>query len=91
MQTNAAGQVVLKLKTPRRDGTTHLAMSPLEFMERHIDGQLCGVEFCERYVDCGSSSDSTKRNLTAAQLTLAPRRQTADCRGWLWTATVRSA
>jgi hypothetical protein len=29
-----AGQVELKLKTPRRDGTTHLVMSPLEFMQR---------------------------------------------------------
>ena len=26
--------VVLKLKTPWRDGTTHIVMSPLEFMER---------------------------------------------------------
>jgi hypothetical protein len=34
VQTNAAGQVVLKLKTPWRDGTTHLVMSPLEFMLR---------------------------------------------------------
>ena len=34
VQTNAAGQVVLKLKTPWRDGTTHLVMSPLEFMQR---------------------------------------------------------
>jgi hypothetical protein len=25
---------VLKLKTPWRDGTTHLVMSPLEFMQR---------------------------------------------------------
>jgi hypothetical protein len=33
-QCNAAGQVVLKLKTPWRDGTTHLVMSPLEFMQR---------------------------------------------------------
>ncbi len=31
---NAAGQVVLALKTPYRDGTTHIAMSPLEFMQR---------------------------------------------------------
>ena len=31
---NAAGQVVLKLKTPWRDGTTHLVLSPLEFMQR---------------------------------------------------------
>jgi hypothetical protein len=26
--------VELKLKTPRRDGTTHLVMAPLEFMQR---------------------------------------------------------
>lgn len=32
VQCNAAGQVVLKLKTPWRDVTTHLVMSPLEFM-----------------------------------------------------------
>jgi hypothetical protein len=40
VQTNAAGQVVLKLKTAWRDGTTHLVMSPQEFMQRRIDGQL---------------------------------------------------
>ena len=34
MQVNAAGQVELKLKTPWRDGTTHLVMGPLEFMQR---------------------------------------------------------
>jgi len=34
LQLNAAGQVELKLKTPWRDGTTHLVMSPLEFMQR---------------------------------------------------------
>ena len=32
VQLNAAGQVELKLKTPWRDGTTHLVMSPLAFM-----------------------------------------------------------
>jgi len=32
VHTNAARQVVLKLKTPWRDGATHLVMSPLEFM-----------------------------------------------------------
>ena len=31
---NNAGQVVLMLKTPYRDGTTHIVMSPLEFMQR---------------------------------------------------------
>ena len=34
VQTSAAGQVVLTLKTHWRDGTTHLVMSPLEFMQR---------------------------------------------------------
>jgi hypothetical protein len=34
VQLNAAGQVELKLKPPWRDGTTHLVMSPLEFMQR---------------------------------------------------------
>ena len=29
-----AGQVEIKLKTPWRDGTTHLVMSPLEFLQR---------------------------------------------------------
>ena len=34
VQTDAANQVVLKLKTPWRDGTTHRVMSPLELMQR---------------------------------------------------------
>lgn len=33
VQINAAGQVVVKLKTAWRDGTTHLVMSPLGFMQ----------------------------------------------------------
>jgi hypothetical protein len=32
VQLNAAGQVELKLKTPWRDGTMHMVMSPLAFM-----------------------------------------------------------
>ena len=31
---NRAGQVVVTLKTPHREGTTHIVMSPLEFMQR---------------------------------------------------------
>ena len=31
---NAMGQVVLKLKSPYRDGTTHIVMHPQEFMQR---------------------------------------------------------
>ncbi len=34
VQINSAGQVVLKLKTVWCDGTTHIVMSPLEFMQR---------------------------------------------------------
>ncbi len=34
VQINAAGQDALKLKTPWRDGTTHLVMGSLEFMQR---------------------------------------------------------
>jgi hypothetical protein len=34
VQVNAAGQVELKLKTPWRDGTTHLVMTPLVFTPR---------------------------------------------------------
>ena len=36
VQLNAAGQVELKLKTPWRDGTTHLVISPLEFIQRPV-------------------------------------------------------
>jgi hypothetical protein len=34
VQLNDTGQVELRLKTPWRDGTTHLVMSPLEFRQR---------------------------------------------------------
>ncbi|MCA3177905.1 MAG: transposase [Burkholderiaceae bacterium] len=34
IQVNATGQAELRLKTPRRDGTTHRVLSPLEFMQR---------------------------------------------------------
>lgn len=33
-QLKEAGQVELKLKTPWRDGMTHLVMAPLELMQR---------------------------------------------------------
>ena len=34
LQRNRAGQVVLQLKSAFHDATTHLVMSPLEFMQR---------------------------------------------------------
>src|SRR4051812_15078009 len=34
LKRNRAGQVVLQLKSPWRDGTTHIVMSPLELLQR---------------------------------------------------------
>jgi hypothetical protein len=34
LKLNRASQVVLQLKSPYKDGTTHIVMEPLEFMER---------------------------------------------------------
>jgi hypothetical protein len=34
LKRDGAGNVVLQLKSPWRDGTTHIRMSPLEFMQR---------------------------------------------------------
>jgi hypothetical protein len=34
LSRNAKGQVVLRLKSPYRDGTTHIVMHPQEFMQR---------------------------------------------------------
>lgn len=50
VQAITGGLVVPKLKTPWRDGVTHLVMSPLDCMQRHIAGQLCSTKLRERYV-----------------------------------------
>jgi len=34
LRINAKGQVILKLKTPWKDGTSHIVLEPLEFMQR---------------------------------------------------------
>jgi hypothetical protein len=34
LKLNSAGDVVLRLKSPYQDGTTHIVMTPLEFMQR---------------------------------------------------------
>lgn len=34
----------------RRDGTTYLVMTRIEVEHPHIEGRLCGIEFCECYV-----------------------------------------
>ncbi len=45
VQINSAGQVVLQLKTAWRDGTTHIVMSPLEFMQGLALDALGQVQF----------------------------------------------
>jgi hypothetical protein len=34
LRLNSTGDVVLRLKSPYQDGSTHIVMSPLEFMQR---------------------------------------------------------
>jgi hypothetical protein len=53
VSVNHAGQVVLKLKTAYRDGTSHLVMSPLEFMQRLA--ALCRARACISSVFMGCS------------------------------------
>ena len=48
VQINRAGQVVLKLKSAWRDGTTHIVMSPLEFMQRLAARATEGCLSCAR-------------------------------------------
>jgi hypothetical protein len=78
VQTNAAGQVVLKLKTAWRDGTTHLVMSPLEFMQRRIEWRLLGGQICDRYGSNGSTAGLRELNLDAADLSVEKACHTAD-------------
>ena len=51
------GHVVLKLKTPWRDGTTHLVMSSLESMKLHTEWPAYGDQIGSLYVCIGSTSD----------------------------------
>ena|GEM_PF-1828038 len=56
VQTNADGQVVLKLKTPWRDVTTHLVMSLLECMQPSIERPVCGGQIRWVYDCIGSAA-----------------------------------
>jgi hypothetical protein len=62
VQLNDAGQVELKLKTPWRDGTTHLVMSPLEFMQR-----LAALVPCPPVLPYGLEWDSRLRECFTAK------------------------
>jgi hypothetical protein len=41
---NTAGQVVLKMKTACREGTTRMVISPLKFMQIRIDGRFVAAK-----------------------------------------------
>jgi len=45
----------LKLKTPWRDGATHLVISPLEFKRLRVELPLCGYQIYWCYVSNGSN------------------------------------
>ena len=64
VQCNAAGQVVLKLKTLWRDGTTHRGTPPLEFMQLPIEWPVCGGQIHWFYV-CSGSFAQSQRSVTA--------------------------
>jgi hypothetical protein len=65
---NAVGQLKLKLKTPRRDGTTHLAMPPLKSMQRRIERRLLGSQICERYSGNWSIAGLREQRLTGSTI-----------------------
>ena len=76
VQTNAAGQVVLKLKTPWRDGTTHLVMSPLDFMQRWCQGHAyTSSVWCPR-------NFASRSQRTPASRTTACWHPTPSCARW---------
>lgn len=56
VQTNAAGQAALKLKTAWRDGTTHFVMPPLEFRQPSIERPVCGGQIRWFSVCSGSAA-----------------------------------
>jgi hypothetical protein len=56
MQCNAAGQVVLKPKTPGHGGTTRLMKSPLHSTPLRIGLPLCGRQVHWSQVSSGSVS-----------------------------------
>jgi hypothetical protein len=59
----AAARVVLKPKTPGRDGSTHLVLSPLEFMQRRAAPVPCSSSRLR-----GSASSACARGVPAHRL-----------------------
>ena len=75
LKRDGAGDVVLQLKSAWRDGTTHIRMSPLEFMQRLAAPAQAGTrtEASARNADAvvlGAETDATTRLRTKAELKL---------------------
>ena len=68
VQTNAAGQVALKLKSPWRESARRLVMSPLEFMHPPIEWLVCGGQIHWFYVCTGSNRASHVGDYSAGKL-----------------------
>ena len=64
-ELNAAGQVEPKLKPPWRDGTTHLAMSPLEFMQRLASSIPPGPQVQEAASEAAAAAECEVESLQA--------------------------
>lgn len=89
VQLNAAAQVELELKTPWRDGTTTLVMSPLEFMQR-LAALVLRLRLRSRTQGPKDLPKSAQRDGTVAIQALQPARRSvpsssrvcrACCRG----------
>ncbi|MBP1688847.1 MAG: putative transposase, partial [Deltaproteobacteria bacterium] len=82
VQTSATGQVVLKLKTPYREGTTRPVMSQLELMQMHINGRFVATRSTGSTSAVGRqrapapghrrTADSPEETVARAQERLAP-------------------
>ena len=78
-QNLTAWQAVIRPQTPWR---WHHVPSDLPngFMQQKCDRQLCDIESCERYGNCGSASAGRSRELTAGKLTPKLSHRIADIR-----------
>jgi len=71
---------VLKLRPPWRDGTTHLVMSPVEFMQLSIEWLVRGSQIRWFYVCSGSGTADQSAELVARNLPVELGCHTADVR-----------
>ena len=76
LKLDAAGQVVLELKTPWRDGTTHVVMSPHAARARR-----CSEQGCKRERSVSRRPKTGAARATLASQSILPRRSTGPSIG----------